>query len=104
MMNPDNTDTHEEEPRRMSDQEIREYRGVTLNEAGEKESGRHEDETIRVQVVRFDSLPWWKKAAGVLGLIVFIAICIAVAWFFLLGGAVLFVAGAIVYLLNKFIF
>ncbi|MDY6083914.1 MAG: hypothetical protein SPI25_01435 [Dialister sp.] len=87
----------------MSEQEARDYRGVTLNESGEEESGRDEG-TIRVRVVHFDSLPWWKKAAGILGFIVFIAICIAIAWFFFLGGAVLFAAGAIVYILNKYIF
>lgn len=103
MIDNETEERHEEEPRRMSEQEARDYQGLTLNESGEKESGQDE-ETIRIHTIRLDELPWWKKAAGFIGIILFIAVCIAVAWFFLLGGAVLFVAGAVVYFLKKYVF
>ncbi len=106
--NSTNETTVHEEPRRMSDEDVRDYHGLTLNEQGEEE--RKEDpagefsEGIHVHFVDVKSIPWWKKALYIAAIVAFLAIVLAVAWFFIVWGAVIFLAGVIVYLLKKYVF
>lgn len=103
----------QEEPRPMSEDDVRGYHGLTLNDKGEEErtgSGGDGDihlGNIHVHMVNLESLPLWKKV--VLGLIcvcaivVFLVFAVAAAWIFVIGGAVVFVAGIILYFLRKYI-
>lgn len=84
----DYTEVHEE-PRRMSEEEYR------------KEAPQG---GIHIEFIDVKAIPWWKKALYIAGIIAFLAIVLAVAWFFLVWGAVIFLAGVIVYFLKKYLF
>lgn len=59
---------------------------------------------IHIEFIDVKVIPWWKKALYIAGIIAFLAIVLAVAWFFLVWGAVIFLAGVIVYFLKKYLF
>lgn len=106
------TEVHEE-PRTMSEDDVRDYHGLTLNENGEEERTGPESDgdihmgNVHVHVVNPESLPLWKKV--LFGLIcvaavaVFLVFALAAAWVFAIGGAVIFAAGVILYFLRKYI-
>ena len=96
--------TVHEEPRRMSDEDVREYHGLTLNEQGEEERKEEPHESIHIEFVDIKTIPWWKKALYIAGIVAFLALVLAVAWFFGVWGALIFLAGAVVYLLKKYVF
>lgn len=106
MMEDKNQETAQvhEEPRVMSDEDVRDYHGLTLNEQGEEERKEEPHQGIHIEVVDLKTIPWWKKALYIAGIIAFLALVLAVAWFFVVWGALLFLAGAVVYLLKKYIF
>lgn len=99
----DYTEVHEE-PRRMSEEDVKDYHGLTLNEQGEEYRNKEPQEGIHIEFIDVKSIPWWKKTLYIAGIIAFLAIVLAVAWFFVVWGAVIFLAGAIVYLLKKYVF
>lgn len=106
------TEVHEE-PRTMSEDDVRDYHGLTLNEKGEEErTGPQGNEDIHVgnvhvHVVSLETMPLWKKLLfGLICVAViafFLVFAIAAAWFFAIGGAVIFVAGVILYFLRKYL-
>ena len=106
MMEDKNQETAQvhEEPRVMSDEDVRDYHGLTLNEQGEEERKEEPHQGIHIEVVDLKTIPWWKKALYIAGIIAFLALVLAVAWFFVVWGALLFLAGAVVYLLKKYVF
>ena len=106
MMEDKNQETAQvhEEPRVMSDEDVRDYHGLTLNEQGEEERKEEPHQGIHIEVVDLKTIPWWKKALYIAGIIAFLALVLAVAWFFVIWGALLFLAGAVVYLLKKYVF
>lgn len=106
MMEDKNQETAQvhEEPRVMSDEDVKGYRGLTLNEQGEEERKEEPHQGIHIEVVDLKTIPWWKKALYIAGIIAFLALVLAVAWFFVVWGALLFLAGAVVYLLKKYVF
>ncbi len=97
-----------EEPRRMSEEDVNDYRGLTLNENGEQARTSYEEESpgagIHVQFFDLKAIPWWKKAMWIAAAVVFLILAAVVAWFFFLWAAIVFLAGAVVYLLKKYIF
>lgn len=109
MKNDDHTEVHEE-PRTMSDDEVHDYNGLTLNEQGEEEKKEEPEDdgfTIHIHSFSLHDIPWWKKALFVLGAAVcfgiFILLTIAAAWIFLVGGAIVLGAALILYLVRKYI-
>ena len=106
-MNEDNLN-QEERARRMSREEAREYRGLTLNENGQedwKEEARakRSGSGFHFHVFTPSKLPWWKKAIYLGIAAAFLAAFLMVAWFFLLGGLVIAGAVTVVYLIKKYI-
>ena len=99
------TEVHEE-PRPMSDEDVKDYRGLTLNENGEQDRSSYEEGNpgIHVQFVNLHDVPWWKKALWIIAAVLFLGLAAVAMWFFFLWGAVIFLAGGIVYLLKKYIF
>lgn len=94
--------------RRMSEEEIHEYRGLTLGEDGREEwrqnSGREEpSQGFRFRVYTTASMPWWKKALYLGAGAALVAAFLVVAWFFLLGGLVVAGAAAAVYFIRKYL-
>ena len=92
----ENVEPNQEEPKVMSDQERDNFHGLTLNEDGRRDDPE-EDTEIRIHFVDIKKIPLWKK-------ILFVAIALVMAWFFMLGGAAVFALGLIIYLLKKYIF
>lgn len=101
-MNEDDKTEVREEPRPMSEEDVHDYNGLTLNQDGEEERP-HEDETIHVEVFDIHKIPFWKKALIVLAIIAVLVLGVAVAWVFVLAGGVVFVALLIMYLLKRFV-
>lgn len=99
----DYTEVHEE-PRRMSEEDVKDYHGLTLNEQGEEYRKEAPQGGIHIEFIDVKAIPWWKKALYIAGIIAFLAIVLAVAWFFLVWGAVIFLAGVIVYFLKNICF
>ena len=99
----DYTEVHEE-PRRMSEEDVKDYHGLTLNEQGEEYRKEAPQGGIHIEFIDVKAIPWWKKALYIAGIIAFLAIVLAVAWFFLVWGDVIFLAGVIVYFLKKYLF
>ena len=99
----DYTEVHEE-PRRMSEEDVKDYHGLTRNEQGEDYRKEAPQGGIYIEFIDVKAIPWWKKALYITGIIAFLAIVLAVAWFFLVWGAVIFLAGVIVYFLKKYLF
>ena len=93
-----------EEPRRMSDEDVKDYQGLTLNENGERDSYREEASGVHIEFISWKEFPWWKKALWIAAGAIFLGMAAVAAWFFFLWGAVIFLAGGIVYLLKKYIF
>ena len=98
----DYTEVHEE-PRRMSEEDVKDYHGLTLNEQGEEYRKEAPQGGIHIEFIDVKAIPWWKKALYIAGIIAFLAIVLAVAWFFLVWGAEIFLAGVIVYFLKKYV-
>ncbi len=99
----------EETARRMSKEEAREYRGLTLNEDGKEDWRREEQQAspgggFHFHVFTPSKLPWWKKAIYLGIAAAFLVAFLMVAWFFLLGGLVIAGALMVVYLLKKYVF
>ncbi len=99
-----NTGQPDEETHVMSHEEVKDYAGLTLNEQGEEEGRAEENSYIRVKTIHLNELPWWKKIAGLAVIFALIIVGLAIAGFFFLWGAVIFVAGAIFYFLKKYFF
>ena len=106
--NDDHTEVHEE-PRTMSDDEVHDYNGLTLNEQGEEEKKEEPDDGFTIHIHSFDihHIPWWKKALIAVGAVacfgIFILLAIATAWIVLVGGAIVLGAALILYLVRKYI-
>lgn len=101
------TEAVHESPRPMSEEDVRDYHGLTLSADGKEEQKEEErpfEEGIHIQFMDLKAIPWWKKALYITGVIAFLAIVLAVAWFFLVWGAIIFLVGAVIYLLKKYIF
>ncbi len=98
----DNQGENTQEPRTMSETDIRDYDGVTLNENGEKENLHEETPFIRIKTIRLNELPWWKKVLGVLGILAFLAAGFIIVWFFLLWGLAILAVGGIIYFLKRY--
>ena len=98
-----------EEPRVMSQDDVHDYQGLTLNEEGKEDKKEEEDDgyTIHISSFSLKKIPFWKKALFVLGLlacvVVFLVLAVAAAYFIVVGGAIVLAAGAVVYLLKKYI-
>ena len=80
----ENVEPNQEEPKVMSDQE--------------------RDTEIRIHFVDIKKIPLWKKILFGAAFVIFVAIALVMAWFFMLGGAAVFALGLIIYLLKKYIF
>lgn len=102
-MSENNQDEVREEPRVMSRDDVNDYNGLTLNEQGEQEERSTEDSFIHVHMIRVHEWPWWKKLLGVLGITAFILLGLVLVWLFFIYGAVIFLTGAIIYLIRKYI-
>ena len=108
MKNDDHTEVHEE-PRTMSEGEVHDYNGLTLNEQGEEEKKESDDDGFTIHIRSFDihRIPWWKKALFAVGAVacfgIFILLAIATAWIVLVGGAIVLGAALILYLVRKYI-
>lgn len=95
-----------DEPRVMSREDVREYRGLTLNESGEedrREETRAQMGGFHVHVFSPSAMPWWKKALFWGAAAAAVALILVVAWFFLLGGLVIAGLAAVLYLLKKYL-
>ena len=102
----EDTGVHEE-PRVMSRDDVHDYEGLTLNEDGKEEKKEEDGYTIHIRRFSLKNIPLWKKALFALGLVacaaIFLMLAIAAAYFIVVGGAIVLVAGAMVYLLKKYI-
>ena len=98
----DNQGENAQEPRTMSETDIRDFDGVTLNEKGEKENLHEETSFIRIKTIRLNELPWWKKVLGALGILAFLAAGFIIVWFFLLWGLAILAVGGIIYFLKRY--
>ena len=98
----DNQGENTQEPRTMSETDIKDDDGVTLNEKGEKENLHEETSFIRIKTIRLNELPWWKKVLGVLGILAFFAAGFIIVWFFLLWGLTILAVGGIIYFLKRY--
>jgi hypothetical protein len=96
--------------RPMSDQEARDYHGITVNENGEKEKQEY------VHEVHYEAHSWWsllwqyfkhlpltRKLVILAGAAVFIALCVVTAWFMLLAGGFIAAAAILIYIIHKLI-
>ena len=99
----ENVEPNQEEPKVMSDQERDNFHGLTLNEDGRRDDPE-EDTEIRIHFVDIKKIPLWKKILFGAAFVIFVAIALVMAWFFMLGGAAVFALGLIIYLLKKYIF
>ena len=91
----DNQGENAQEPRTMSETDIRGYDGV-------KENLHEETPFIRIKTIRLNELPWWKKVLGVLGILAFLAAGFIIVWFFLLWGLAILAVGGIIYFLKRY--
>lgn len=88
----------EEAARSMTEEEVRNYQGLTLNENGQKEEsdeqreGRGHIHFIHIENRTVRKLPFWKKALFVAGLFLVIASFFAVAWVLFLTAGIVFIA------------
>ena len=57
----DYTEVHEE-PRRMSEEDVKNYHGLTLNEQGEEYRKEAPQGGIHIEFIDVKAIPWWKKA------------------------------------------
>ena len=57
----DYTEVHEE-PRRMSEEDVKDYHGLTLNEQGEEYRKEAPQGGIHIEFIDVKAIPWWKKA------------------------------------------
>ena len=69
----DYTEVHEE-PRRMSEEDVKDYHGLTLNEQGEEYRKEAPQGGIHIEFIDVKAIPWWKKALYIAGIIAFLAI------------------------------
>lgn len=97
-----------EEPRVMTDDDVHEYQGLTLDENGQEEKKEEkEDFVIHIHSFSFHNMPWWKKGlyiAGAIALFAFLLfLAIATAWIFVIGGGVALIALFILYVIRKYI-
>lgn len=105
-MNEERPNGTEETPRRMSKEEAKDFRGVTLTEDGREERGEEEREIphgFQFRILTPSQLPWWKKAIYIGIAAAFLVAFLMVAWFFLLGGLVIAGAAMVVYFIKKYI-
>lgn len=102
-MNENNQAEVREEPRVMSPNDVNDYSGLTLNEQGEQEERSTKDSFVHIHTIRIHELPWWKKLLGVLGIAAFILLGLVLVWLFFIYGAVIFITGAIIYLIRKYL-
>lgn len=56
----DHTEVHEE-PRRMSEEDVKDYHGLTLNEQGEEYRKEAPQGGIHIEFIDVKAIPWWKK-------------------------------------------
>ena len=99
----ENVEPNQEEPKVMSDQERDNFHGLTLNEDGRRDDPE-EDTEIRIHFVDIKKIPLWKKILFGAAFVIFVAIALVMAGFFMLDGAAVFALGLIIYLLKKYIF
>lgn len=99
----ENVEPNQEEPKVMSDQERDNFHGLTLNEDGRRDDPE-EDTEIRIHFVDIKKISLWKKILFGAAFVIFVAIALVMAWFFMLGGAAVLALGLIIYLLKKYIF
>ena len=62
----DYTEVHEE-PRRMSEEDVKDYHGLTLNEQGEEYRKEAPQGGIHIEFIDVKAIPWWKKALYIAG-------------------------------------
>ena len=87
-----NTQVHEE-PQVMSETDVHDFQGLTLNENGQEER--------RIHVIHIHSLPLWKKILYGTAFIGFLMLLAVAVWFAFVGfGAILAVA-ALVYVVSR---
>ncbi len=98
----DRSEENAKEPQTMSQTDVKDYDGLTLNEDGEKVNPQGENPYIRIKMIHADEWPWWKKAAGILGVVAFFAVGLVVAWFFFLWGIVILAIGGMFYFLKRY--
>jgi len=92
-----------EEPRVMSDEDVKEYHGLTLNEEGETDREfRNEDTYIRVKTFNLSALPWWKKAIGGAIIAGLLLVGLSIASVLFVGGMFVVAAGALCYHFRRF--
>lgn len=56
----DYTEVHEE-PRRMSEEDVKDYHGLTLNEQGEEYRKEAPQGGIHIEFIDLKAIPWWKS-------------------------------------------
>lgn len=105
--NSEHAEVHEE-PRIMTEDDVHEYQGLTLDENGEEEKKKEKDEfVIRIHSFSLHHMPWWKKGLYLAGtaafLCVFLFLAIAAAWVFVIGGGIALAAFFIMYVIRKYI-
>ena len=87
----------------MSREDVRDYDGLTINEAGQEERREETGSGIHVRVVSLSAMPWWKKALYGAVIVAAAAVMLMLTWFFLVGGLVVAGALAILYVLRRFL-
>ena len=106
--NDDHGEVHEE-PRVMSENDVHDYQGLTLNEDGEEEKKEEPSGgfTIHVESFDFKTMTLWKKALFFLGgaacVGAFLLLAVVAAGIFVIGGGIILAAGCILYLIRKYI-
>ena len=96
-----------EEPQVMSETDVHDFQGLTLNENGQEERSREQmdwddaEKQAGIHVIHIHSLPLWKKilyGAAFIGFLMLLAVAV---WFAFVGfGAILAVA-ALVYVVSR---
>lgn len=101
-----NTQVHEE-PQVMSETDVHDFQGLTLNENGQEERSREQmdwDDAAKqagIHVIHIHSLSLWKKILYGAAFIGFLMLLAVVVWFAFVGfGAILAVA-ALVYVVSR---
>lgn len=97
----------EDSARSMSEEEVRDYHGLTLNEDGRQEqNGKEERENIHfvhIEKVSIRKFPFWKKALFTACLIVALASFFAVAWVLFLAAGIIFIGYWLLRFLRRYL-
>ncbi len=97
----DETKERESTARPMSHEDVHDYRGITLTEDGREEERDTAGGGIHFHVCSLSAIPWWKKVLWGAALAGAAVVLLALAWFLMVGAAVVAGAFLLLYLVRR---